>query len=78
MLLPEGLAERETKMGKQIHYVVVADLDSGTWWVDDEMFTARFGIDEGTWNTETETWQRTDWDDHLSGLQILDAQGRES
>lgn len=65
-------------MGKQIHYVVVVDLDSETWWVDDEMFTARFGKHEGTWNTETNQWEKTDWDDNLAGLKILDAQGRES
>jgi len=58
-------------MGKQVHFVVVADLDSETWWVDDEMFSARFAKDEGTWNTDTEQWEETDWDDTLAGLNIL-------
>lgn len=65
-------------MGKQVYYVVVADLDSETWWVDDETFMARFSKYEGTWNTDTEHWEETEWDDHLAGLKILDAQGRES
>lgn len=58
-------------MGKQVHFVVVADLDSETWWVDDDTFTARFGGNEGTWNTATEQWEDTDWDDNIAGLNIL-------
>ena len=58
-------------MGKQVHFVVVADLDSETWWVDDDTFIARFGKDEGTWNTDTEQWEETSWDDNLAGLNIL-------
>lgn len=58
-------------MGKQVHYVVVVDLDSKTWWVDDETFTARFGGNEGTWNTDTEKWEETEWEDNIAGLEIL-------
>lgn len=58
-------------MSKQVHYVVVADLDSRTWWVDDDTFMARFGKNEGTWNTDTEQWEETAWDDNLAGLNIL-------
>lgn len=65
-------------MGKQIHYVVVADLDSETWWVDDETFSSRFYEDEHTWNTTTGEWEKTNKEDHLAGLKILDAHGRES
>jgi hypothetical protein len=64
-------------MGKQVHFVVVADLDSETWWVDDEIFMARFGKDEGTWNTDTDQWEPTEWDDNLKGLRILD-KGRDT
>ena len=58
-------------MSKQVHFVVVADLDSETWWVDDDTFIARFGKNEGTWNTVTEQWEETSWDDNLAGLNIL-------
>ena len=64
-------------MGKQVHFVVVADLDSQTWWVDDETFSARFGDAEGTWNTDTKQWEETSWEDNLTGLNILN-NGRES
>jgi hypothetical protein len=64
-------------MGKQVHFVVVADLDSESWWIDDETFTARFGNNEGTWNTETEDWEATSDDDHWKALNILN-KGRES
>jgi len=64
-------------MGKQVHFVVVADLDSETWWVDDETFSSRFYENEGTWNTTTEEWEKTDWEDNLAGLKILN-KGRES
>lgn len=63
-------------MGKQIHYVVVADLDSGTWWIDDEY--TRLRLEDGTWNTETEDWEETTKPDYSAGLKILDANGRES
>lgn len=58
-------------MGKQVHFVVVADLDSETWWVDDETLMARFREDETTWNTTTENWEKTSRDDNLAGLNIL-------
>jgi hypothetical protein len=64
-------------MSKQVHFVVVADLDSETWWVDDETLMARFGKDEGTWNTDTGQWEPTDWEDNLKGLRILD-KGRDT
>ena len=64
-------------MSKQVHFVVVADLDSETWWVDDDTFSSRFYEDEGTWNTTTEEWEKTDWEDNLAGLKILN-KGRES
>lgn len=65
-------------MGKQVHYVVVADLDSETWWVDDATFTARFGNNEGTWNEDTQQWEATEWEDNIKGLNILNNNGRES
>ena len=58
-------------MSKQVHFVVVADLDNETWWVDDETFSSRFYEDEGTWNTTTEEWEKTEWEDNLAGLEIL-------
>lgn len=58
-------------MGKQVHFVVVADLDSETWWVDDETLMARFHDNEATWNTTTEEWEETSQDDNLAGLNIL-------
>jgi hypothetical protein len=64
-------------MGKQVQFVIVADLDSETWWVDDEMFSARFAKGEGTWNTDTNEWEDTDWEDNLTALQILN-KGRDS
>ena len=64
-------------MGKQVHYVVVADLDSETWWID-EPTSQWFSNSENTWNEDTQQWEMTEWGDHLAGLKILDAQGRES
>lgn len=58
-------------MTKQVHYVVVVDLETKTFWPDDETFIARFAENEGTWNTETEQWEPTTWEDNLAGLEIL-------
>lgn len=65
-------------MGKQVHFVVVADLDSETWWVDDEILIARFGGNEATWNTDTEHWEETEMDDYHKGFNILKNPGMES
>jgi hypothetical protein len=62
-------------MSKQVHFVVVADLDSETWWIDQELTDARF--DETTWNVDTEKWEDTTNDDYFKSLQILN-KGRES
>lgn len=58
-------------MSKQVHFVVVVDLATKEWWVDDDTFTARFGKDEGTWDTDTYTWEPTNWDDNITALEIL-------
>lgn len=63
-------------MSKQVHYVVVADLDSETWWIDEELTFARFDKDT-TWNVSTEKWEGTTADDYFKSLQILN-KGRES
>jgi len=62
-------------MSKQIHFVVCVDLDSKKWWVDDDSFSARFGDGEGTWDTETEEWSETSWDDNIDALDILNPNG---
>jgi hypothetical protein len=58
-------------MSRQVHYVVVVDLTTKEWWVDDDTFTARFGKDEGTWDTDTYEWETTNWDDNITALEIL-------
>ncbi len=63
-------------MSKQVHFVVVADLDSETWWVDEEVTNARFDKDT-TWNVDTGYWEATTADDYFKSLQILN-KGRES
>jgi hypothetical protein len=63
-------------MGKQVHFVVVADLDSETWWVDEELTYARFDKDT-TWNEDESDWEATTSEDYLKSLQILN-KGRES
>ena len=64
-------------MGKQVHFVVVADLDSETWWVDEETTAVRFQ-EETTWNEDTEEWEDTTMADHSKALKILDNPGRET
>jgi hypothetical protein len=63
-------------MGKQVHFVIVADIDSETWWVDEELTFARFDK-ETTWNVDAEEWEATTTDDYFKSLQILN-KGRES
>jgi hypothetical protein len=58
-------------MARQVHFVVVVDLDDKSWRVDDDTFTARFGKDEGTWLTDTEEWRATTWDENVEALEIL-------
>jgi hypothetical protein len=58
-------------MAKQVHFVVVVDLDTKEWFVDDETFMVKFHEGEGTWDTGTETWEATEWDDNLAALDIL-------
>ena len=64
-------------MAKQIHYVVVVDLDRGTWSFDDDTLLARFD-DEGTWNTDTQQWEETEPDDYDAGLKIIRTEGTEN
>jgi hypothetical protein len=58
-------------MGKQVHFVVVVDLDEKAWWVDDDTFTARFDKDEGTWDTDTLDWRATTDEENIEALEIL-------
>ena len=62
-------------MGRQVHFVIVADIDSETWWVDEELTYAR--LNETTWNVDTGYWEATTTDDYYKSLQILN-KGRES
>lgn len=43
-------------MSKQVYFVIAVDLDEGVPFIDDEVFTARFGESEQVWNTETSEW----------------------
>lgn len=63
-------------MGKQVHFVVVADLDSETWWVD-ESTASWFSNNESTWNEDTQQWELTEWVNTVKALEILN-KGRES
>jgi hypothetical protein len=65
-------------MARQVHFVVVVDIDTKEWWVDDDTFTARFAKDEGTWNTDTSTWSATEDDDHHLALEILNPVGSQT
>lgn len=58
-------------MGKQVHFVVVVDLDEKAWWVDDDTFMARFDKDEGTWDTDTLDWRATTDEENSEALEIL-------
>jgi hypothetical protein len=58
-------------MSKQVHFVVYADLETKTWHVDDNTFMDKFSDNEGTWNSETEDWEETEWDDNIAALDIL-------
>lgn len=58
-------------MTKEVYMVVAVDIESGEWWVDDDTFIARFGKDEGTWDTEKQEWVETDWEDNVKALDIL-------
>ena len=65
-------------MAREVYFVVVVDLDDKSWRVDDDTFMARFGKDEGTWDTDTETWSPTTWDDNIEALEILNPIGSQS
>lgn len=65
-------------MSKQVHFVVAVDLETKRWWIDDGTFTARFGSDEGTWDTETQEWSSTTWEENLDALGILNPIGQEN
>lgn len=65
-------------MSKQVHFVVCVDLDTKEWWVDDETFTARFREGEGTYDTRTNEWSETEWDDNIAALDILHADRADS
>lgn len=58
-------------MAKQVHFVVVVDLDEKDFYIDDETFRAKFHEDEGTWNTATNKWEATEWEDNLAALEVL-------
>lgn len=58
-------------MARQVHFVVVVDLDEKAWFVDDDTFTARFDKDEGTWDTETCDWRATTHEENIEALEIL-------
>lgn len=58
-------------MARQVHFVVVVDLDEKYWFVDDDTFTARFDKDEGTWDTDTLDWRATTDEENSEALEIL-------
>jgi hypothetical protein len=43
-------------MSKQVYFVIGVDLDSKEPFIDDDVFTARFGKDEQVWDTEKIGW----------------------
>jgi hypothetical protein len=63
-------------MSRQVHFVVVVDLDSETWWIDEEVTAARFDS-EATWDIATKKWEYTNTNDYAKSLKILN-KGRES
>ena len=58
-------------MARQVHFVVVVDIDKKAWWVDDETFMAHFAEDEGTWDTEALDWRATTHEENIEALEIL-------
>lgn len=43
-------------MSRQVYFVIAVDLDEGVPFIDDEVFTARFGKSEQVWDTEKSEW----------------------
>jgi len=58
-------------MDKEIYIVVAVDLDTKTWRIDDDVFSARFDDNEGTYNHDSEEWEETDWDEYVLATKIL-------
>lgn len=43
-------------MGREIHFVLAVDIDTGKIAIDDDTYAARFDYSEGYWDTEKEAW----------------------
>ena len=59
-------------MSRQVVFVISVDIDDKEVFIDDALFTARFGKDEQVWDSELEEW-RGDADSELyyQALEIL-------
>lgn len=57
-------------MAKKIRYVVVVNLDTGTWKVDDEMATELWGIQQ-TFDPKKNRWVDTKHADRIRSLVML-------
>lgn len=60
-------------MAKIVYFVVGVDLDTKEPFIDDDVFVARFAVDEQIYNTDTKEWQGDDGEStaYYEALEIL-------
>jgi|LakMenE18May11ns_1017448.scaffolds.fasta_scaffold9931520_3 hypothetical protein len=59
-------------MARIVHFVIAVDLDNKEVSIDDDVFMARFGVNESLYDTETQEWRSEDWDtEYLPALELL-------
>jgi hypothetical protein len=60
-------------MAREIHFVVVVDLDDETVRIDDDTFMARFDKSEQVWDAEKSEWREYAEDEYEKAVEILNA-----
>jgi hypothetical protein len=58
-------------MARLVYFVVAVDLDAKSVFVDDDVFTARFGEDEQVFDDVSGEWSGLDWDDEFLPAQAI-------
>lgn len=60
-------------MGREIHFVLAVDIDTGEIRIDDETYMARFSREEGYWHTDKQEWFPEDQTLYSKALEILNS-----
>jgi hypothetical protein len=65
-------------MSREVFFVIAVDLDEKIIRIDDEVFTARFDLDEAVWDTEKTLWREAEDEEYELALELLNTKRLEN